>query len=77
MITMILGAGLLAKQAQPCHGIRSQPVKEIRKQDKAQNEEKQGEVSRVEEGNKTEVEGLSYLQKEEREFDSKPSGLSI
>ena len=32
---------------------------------------------RVEEANKTEVEGLSHLQEEEREFNKKPSGLSI
>ena len=74
---MILGAGLLPKQAQPCHGSGSQPVKEITKQDKAQKKEKQEKVLRVEEANKTEEEQLSHPQKEEKKFDKKQSGSSI
>ena len=75
MIIMILVFGLLPKQAQPCHGSGPQTIEVITKQDKAQVEDKQGKMSKVEEANKTE--GLSHLQEERKKFDQELSGLSI
>ena len=66
MIVMLLVIGLLPKQAQPCHGSGPQATKGITKQDEAQEEDEQGKMSRVEEANKTEAEGLSHLQKERK-----------
>ena len=77
MIIVILGAGLLPKQGQPCHGSGPQTVEEITKQDKARKKEKQEKVLRVKEANKTEEEKLFHPQTEEKNLIKKQSGLSI
>ena len=59
---MIVGTGLLPKQAQPCHGTGSWIVEEITKQDEAQGEEKQEQLMKDEEKNKTKEEKYFHLQ---------------
>ena len=76
VIIVMLGAGLLPKQAQPCHGSGSWPVDKVVKQDNAQIKEKQEKVLRAGEVIKTEEENLSHPQKEGRKFGQSPSGLS-
>ena len=78
MTVMLLVLGFLPRQVQPCNGSGPQSSERIKKHDEVLKWEEQERMSRAEEKNKSETDGLFCQQKKNRtRFDQEPLGPSI
>ena len=78
MTVMLLVLWFLPRQVQPCNGSGPRSSERIKKHDKVLKQEEQERMSRVEEKNKSETEGLFHQQKKNRtRLDQEPLGPLI